>query len=105
MALGSSPVSAMKRPRRSLSPAMKPRALKEMVAAVSASRRVFGIGFASDLPQTDALIIRGKALKAWLHNAVTMTRNNRYSLGFMWDSKREAKYRAEQLAQRCGHHE
>jgi hypothetical protein len=61
--------------------------------------------FASDLPQTDGLIMRGRALKAWLHNAVTMTRNNGYSLGFTWNFKLEAKYRAERLAQRCGHHE
>src|SRR5215213_5223752 len=103
MATGSIPVSAIKRPRRSPSAARKPRALKEMAEAVSASRRSFGIGFASDLPQTDGLIMRGRPLKAWLHNAVTMTRDNGYSLGFTWNFKLEAKYRAERLAQRCGH--
>src|SRR5215216_1888408 len=104
MAPGSIPVSAIKRLRRSPSAARKARTLKEIATAVSASR-VFGIGFGSDLPQTDGLIMRGRALKAWLHNAVTMTRNNGYSLGFMWNFKLEAKYGAERLAQRCGHHE
>jgi hypothetical protein len=79
--------------------------LYEIAVAASASRIVFGIGFASDLPQIDGLIMRGRALKSWLHNAVTMTVDNRYSLGFTWNIKPETQHGAERLAQRCGHHE